>query len=94
MATNDSKGKISRSPDVVYRELVVDESAVLLHASSGAYHGLNGTGSLIWSLIDGERTRDDIIHEVRKRLPDAPAGVDADVDQFLDALRERELIDE
>ena len=86
--------KITRNDDVVYRELESGESAVLLHVTSGAYHGLNGTGSLIWSLIDGNRTRDEIVDEVRTRLSDAPAGVAADVDQFLAELRERELIRE
>jgi len=86
--------KISRNQDVVYRELEAGESAVLLHVASGAYHGLNGTGSLIWSLIDGERTRDEIVSEVQSRLRDAPEGVAAHVDQFLAELRERELIDE
>jgi len=93
MAMDDQK-KISRSPDVVFRNLAVEESAVLLHVTSGAYHGLNDTGSLIWSLIDGERTRADIVREVRDRLPDAPEGVAADVNHFLDDLRERDLIDE
>jgi succinate dehydrogenase/fumarate reductase flavoprotein subunit len=90
----DDHKKISRSPDVVYRNLAVGESAVLLHVTSGAYHGLNDTGSLIWSLIDGERTRDDIVREVRERVPDAPDAVAADVDQFLNALRERDLIED
>jgi hypothetical protein len=86
--------KITRNEDVVYRELGAGESAVLLHVTSGAYHGLNTTGSLIWSLIDGERTRDEIVDEVRSRLPDAPDDVAADVDDFLAHLRERELINE
>lgn len=84
--------KIIRNEEVVYRELEAGESAVLLHVTSGAYHGLNGVGSLIWSLIDGERTRDDIVHELRDRLPDAPDEVAAHVDDFLAELRSRELI--
>ncbi len=86
--------KIRRSEDVVYRELAADEGAVLLHVESGAYHGLNGTGSLIWSLIDGERTRDDIVRELQARLDDPPRGIGDDVDHFLDDLRLRNLVHE
>ena len=86
--------KIKRDGDVVYRDLAAGEGAVLLHVGSGAYHGLNATGSLIWSLIDGERTRDDIVRDLRAQLEDAPSGIERDVDQFLDDLRRRKLIDE
>ena len=86
--------KIKRDEDVVYRDLAAGEGAVLLHVGSGAYHGLNATGSLIWSLIDGERTRDDIVRDLRAQLEDPPSGIERDVDQFLDDLRRRKLIDE
>jgi hypothetical protein len=85
--------RVKRKQEVVYRDLAAGESAVLLHVSSGNYHGLTGTGSLIWGLIDGERTRDDIVNELRRRFPDAPDDLAADVDRFLDDLRRRDLID-
>ena len=56
---------IRRNPQVVYRELAGEGGAVLLHLDSGAYHGLNETGILIWSLIDGERTFDAIVRSIR-----------------------------
>jgi len=84
--------KITRNEEVVYRDLAAGEGAVLLHVGSGAYHGLNGTGSLVWSLIDGDRTRDDIVREVRACFEDPPSGIDRDVDGFLDELRRRNLI--
>jgi Coenzyme PQQ synthesis protein D (PqqD) len=86
--------KITRNEEVVYRELAAGEGAVLLHVESGAYHGLNGTGSLIWSLIDGDRTRDDIVRELRAQLDDPPSGIEDDVERFLDDLRQRNLTHE
>jgi hypothetical protein len=86
--------KIRRNEDVVYRDLAAGEGAVLLHVESGAYHGLNRTGSLIWSLIDGERTRDQIVGEVRAQLDDPPGAIGDDVNHFLDDLRRRNLIHE
>jgi len=86
--------KITRNEDVVYRDLAAGEGAVLLHVPSGAYHGLNEIGSLIWGLIDGERTRDDIVNELRAQLEEPPSEVGDEVDEFLDDLRQRNLIRE
>jgi hypothetical protein len=86
--------KIKRDEHVVCRDLTAGEGAVLLHVGSGAYHGLNPTGSLIWSLIDGERTRDDIVRELRAQIEDPPRGIEGDVDHFLEDLRQRKLIRE
>ena len=85
--------KIKRDEEVVHRDLAAGEGAVLLHVGSGAYHGLNTIGALIWGLIDGERTRDDIVRELRAQLEDPPSGIERDVDQFLDDLQRRKLID-
>ena len=89
----EERSRITRNDQVVYRELSASE-AVLLHVGSGAYHGLNGTGSLIWSLIDGKRTREDIVQELRTQLNQPASVLTRDVDQFLDDLRERDLIRE
>jgi hypothetical protein len=78
-------GVISRNPQVVYRELAGEGGGVLLHLESGAYHGLNETGSLIWELLDGGRTFDALVAGLRERLADAP-------DRFLADLGERDLI--
>ena len=71
----DANEAIRRNPQVVYRELA-GGSGVLLHLESGAYHGLNETGSLIWG----------------QRLDDAPDDLGAETERFLADLRERDLI--
>jgi PqqD family protein of HPr-rel-A system len=83
---------IRRNPQVVYRELTGEGSGVLLHLESGAYHGLNETGSLIWELLDGGRTFDALVAELRERLADPPDDLPAETERFLADLRERDLI--
>lgn len=83
---------IRRNPQVVYRELAGQGGGVLLHLDSGAYHGLNETGSLIWDLIDGSRGFDALVTALRNRLEDAPDDLDAELEQFLADLRDRDLI--
>jgi hypothetical protein len=83
---------IRRNPQVVYRELAGEGGGVLLHLESGAYHGLNETGVLIWGLIDGERDLAALVADLRSRLEDAPDDLADETARFLADLRERDLI--
>jgi len=83
---------IRRNPKVVYRELAGEGGGVLLHLESGEYHGLNEVGSLIWSLIDGERNFDALVDELREGLEDPPDDLADETERFLADLRERNLI--
>jgi hypothetical protein len=86
------EGVIRKNPQVVYRELAGEGGGVLLHLESGAYHGLNETGLLIWSLIDGERTVAELVTELEGRLEDAPHDLGDQTGRFLADLRDRDLI--
>lgn len=83
---------IRKNPQVVYRALA-GEGGVLLHLESGAYHGLNEIGTLIWGLLDEERTFDQLVAGLRERLLDPPDDLPGEVGRFLADLRERDLLD-
>ena len=87
----DANGAIRTNPQAVYRELA-GGGGVLLHLESGAYHGLNETGSLIWDLLDGERDLTALVADLRQQLDDAPDDLGAETERFLADLRERDLI--
>lgn len=89
-AENDKP--LRRNPDVAFRELAEGEGGVLLHLVSGNYHGVNDVGALIWELVDGEKTSADLVEAIRQRVDDPPLSLDADVANFIAALRERELV--
>jgi hypothetical protein len=72
--------------------LTEEEGAVLLHLDTGAYHGLNPTGTLIWDLIGEGTTFGEILDGVRARLADAPADLSQDVAAFVADLAERDLL--
>jgi hypothetical protein len=84
--------KVSRNPKIVARELGEPQGAVLLHLDTGAYHGLNPVGFLVWELIDGQRTVADLVDGVRARIEDPPPQVEQDVLKFLEAGLARNLI--
>jgi hypothetical protein len=83
---------IRRNPKVVYRELAGEGGGVLLHLDSGEYHGLDEVGSLIWSLLDGERDFEALVDDLRDGLEDPPEDLAEDTQRFLADLRERDLI--
>ena len=88
----DPTTRISRNPDVVFRSLEEEQGGVLLHLQSGAYHGLNQFGSLIWALIEHEPRFADLVDGVRAESEDAPASVDEDVSSFVEDLSARDLV--
>jgi hypothetical protein len=83
---------IRRNPKAAYRDLAAGEGGVLLHLETGSYHGVNPIGALIWDLIDGGRTQEDLVSELRQRVEDPPARLDDEVASFLNDLRQRDLI--
>ena len=84
--------RVARNPDVVARQLAEGEGAVLLHLETGAYHGLNPVGLLVWDQMEGERTVADLVIAVRENVVDAPARLEEDVLAFLHGAVERDLI--
>jgi len=73
---------------------VADQEAVLLHADSSAYFGLNQTGTLLWAqLAERPLTLDQLTGWARSRFLDAPAGVRDEIAAFVDSLAEHDLLE-
>jgi hypothetical protein len=81
---------IARNPSVVYRDLA--EGGVLLHLDSGQYHGVNGTGLVVWNLLDRAKTLEELVAGVGTEVADAPARLEEDVRAFVEALQVRDLV--
>jgi Coenzyme PQQ synthesis protein D (PqqD) len=84
--------KVQRNASVAFRRLAEGEGGVLLHLETGQYHGINEVGCLIWELVDGERTVDEVTTGVRERVEDPPDDLPDVVVTFLESLRERNLV--
>ena len=82
---------LARNPRVAYRELN-DGSAVLLHLDTGAYHGLNDVGSLVWGALENQLTLSALISGIRDRFEGAPPTVGDDVRSFVSDLVDRDLL--
>lgn len=82
---------ISRSDRAVHRELA-DGAGVLLHLDSGAYYSLNEVALTIWRFLEKPVTFEALLERLRTEIRDAPPDLQTDVTEFLQQLRERDLV--
>lgn len=76
-------------------EQVLGGKAVVLHYEGRRVLGLNDTGTLLWTLVDGRRREEEIAAEAGRRLAVPPEEIPAfrdSVFQFFDDLSRRELL--
>ncbi|MBU0491995.1 MAG: PqqD family peptide modification chaperone [Chloroflexi bacterium] len=79
------------NPAAAYRA-GLDGWAVLVNLDTAGSLALNPTGVVVWQLVDGRRTVDQIIAGVRQHFKDAPSTVDDDVVELLEDLAEEGFI--
>lgn len=70
-------------------EQIDDEMVIYNAITEGAVH-LNQTGTLIYGLIDGERSTSDIVDLLKEVFPDAPIA--EDVANLLKQLADAQVI--
>ncbi|HDT11647.1 MAG TPA: PqqD family protein, partial [bacterium] len=75
--------KPKANPAVLQRQ-APDGEVVLVNLDTGASLALNQTGVIIWQLVDGKRTGEEIVAAVRNRFPDAPPELANDVIKLMD----------
>jgi hypothetical protein len=83
---------VRRSPRATFRRLD-DGSAVVLHLDTAQYHGVNEVGAVIWELTEPGPTFEGLVAAVREQVEDPPTDLEADVEEFVYALKERGLVD-
>lgn len=76
---------------VVWR--IVDGEAVLVHADTSAYYGLNTTATSVWeTLVSASVTREDISRHLRTCYGGDADAVRSDVDALVATLADESLI--
>jgi hypothetical protein len=81
-----------RIPDRVLRAPLEDQE-VLLNTDTGGYHLLNDMGRAIIAALEAGADVDDIVRREAAETGEPEERVRADVLTFLDALRERGLLE-
>ncbi len=81
----------ANTEDAAWR--IVDGEAVIVHATTSAYYGLNATGTHVWeSIAASPMTLEEVSALVSGRYGLPESDVRTDVESFLDRLRAEGLL--
>ena len=80
-----------RNGSVLWREL--DGEAILLNPKQGYSYNLNPVGTLVWKLLDGQHTIEDITIAVCEAYEVEPEQAGQDIKRLLDNLLTNKLLD-
>ena len=81
---NKQKSPI-QNPVAVLRE-EFDDWAVLFNPDSAQAVGINPVGVSVWKLIDGRRTVDEVIAQIKGQYDEVPESVHEEVSAFFEDL--------
>jgi hypothetical protein len=85
--------RVKRNSRVAFRKLADEEGGVLLLLDTAQYHGVNPIGALIWELAEPAPSFDALVASIEAKLEDPPADLSSDVEEFLEDLAERGLVE-
>ncbi len=75
-----------------FAETEIDDEIVVMHLDSGDFFSLTGTATDIWRLIDGARTREEIVAELSSSYDSGEAAIASDVDGLLVQLADAGIV--
>ena len=79
------------NPLVVLRE-EFDDWAVLFNPDTADAVGTNPVGVAVWKRMDGKKSLEDIVSEIRNSFEDSPDAAFKEIAAFVDTLAENGLV--
>lgn len=79
------------NPIVVLRE-EFDDWAVLFNPDTADALGTNPVGVAVWKRMDGKRSIEDIVAEIRSSFEDAPEAAFKEIAAFVNTLAEKGFV--
>ncbi len=89
--TLDSRTIVVASANQVSSELAGE--AVILDLNAGVYHGLNGTGARLWSLLTQPRTIGEMCQTLLSEYDVEPGQCERDVVAVIEKLASKGLVE-
>jgi coenzyme PQQ biosynthesis protein PqqD len=80
----------NKSPDLIWREM--EDGTVIISPEGGQVRVLNDVGTLVWRLIDGQKTVHVICNQVSQEYEISAADAVNDVENFLQELDQRDIL--
>ena len=78
------------SPQVVGE--MIDGEVVIVNLDKGYYYSLQKTGADVWSKIESQLDRDNIVQEMTQEYDGSFADITTAIDEFLEELLNEEII--
>jgi SynChlorMet cassette protein ScmD len=79
------------NPIVVLRE-EFDDWAVLFNPDTAEALGTNPVGVAVWKRMDGRRSLEDIVSEIKNSFEESPDAVSKEIAAFVDKLAENGFV--
>ena len=79
------------NPMVVLRE-EFDDWAILFNPDTADVVCINPVGVVIWKLMDGEHTLENMVAKITERFSEVPDAVGKEVNTFIDKLAENGFV--
>ena len=79
------------APDVLFR--IIGDEAVLVNLNTEMYLGLNPVGTRMWNALSGAASIQAAYDELLREYEVEPAQLRADLEEFIDQLRNHQLIE-
>ena len=89
--TADKENYPRRDPSTAFRA-VDDEGCLVVVPSKAAVEVLNPLGGMIFSLLDGEHSQDEIVSQLVAEFEVSEEQARKDLAEFLDELRKRNML--
>ena len=86
-----SSDKPIANPVVVLRE-EFDDWAVLFNPDTAGAAGINPVGVAVWKLMDGRRSLEEIVAEIRERFSEVPDAATEEVAAFVKDLADKGFV--
>ena len=71
---------------------VMDGEAIMINIANGMYYSMDKVGGMIWGLIEGRHSAEEIVAEITAQYQVAPEQAQSDVDRLVAELLQENLI--
>jgi SynChlorMet cassette protein ScmD len=90
-SVKEKKDRPITNPTVVLRE-EFDDWAILFNPDTADAVGTNPVGVAVWKLMDGKRSLEKIVAEIKDQFADVPDAATKDVTAFIKDLAKRGFV--
>lgn len=71
---------------------IIEGEAIFINLSTGVYYSLNQSGTLIWEIIEAERTLDEAVAAVTDHYQVSKEQAEVDVERLVSTLLEEKIV--